>query len=579
MIKFFEPIKISAMHIYHSALELCPTSSIVRKLYYERCNRIAFLPRVVVGTLDSWDKVVSVPNKGDFDYWIPAWSPCSQFIAAQTENVIEIRSQLTLEVFTTLQPTDTALNLTGQLAYSPDGCFLACSSDGFILIWDIQTGGVVGGIECDFYPTSLTWSLDGRAVGVIRNEAGRVDVIIYDVASGRRLFTGTLHSEDESCRSEYLWAYKESFLVITMQQTNLRHVVAVKIFEVQHVPVNIHSFSLTTSSLLEISFSPATCRIAFLDKDVLRIFENWNSACILEETGRFWNHEFSSDGSLFVAFKDSNVHIWRYGSCHFLPWKKFPLIDGTLFFRFSPNLSSVVERSKSTLNVWRLHDLPPLSTPTRPPQVGLTLSGQIVQRSGNFITILNPHSRPSRVPVVDAGAEIEGFVLTGNVLLAALGGVTTAWLVPPAGFVDDPFGRRLVDRGDALWTVRGFIPLFGVAGKIGSIEGDSGSRIFYHTETGDALNLDYSTTEFHRKYLTGYLNGNHYSHFHNLPQTNALPGGGWQTSREGWVKDSEGRCRLWLLVNWRGDWRAEDWRDDTTTQFSIIQGAFVVVKF
>ena len=578
VIQFFEPIKLSATHIYHSALELCPTSTIVRKLYYEECNRIACLPRVVIGTPDSWNKAVSVSIE-DRNLDNCAWSPCSQFIAVQTRNVIDIRSQLTLDLSTTLQPTETHIYLAGRPAYSPDGCFLACSSDGSILIWDIQTGGVVREIECDFYPTSLAWSLDGRMVGVIKSEAGQADVITYGVASGRTLFTGSLYSEDYSYLFMHLWAYKGTFLVAATQKNNPPRV---NIFEVQHVLINIHSLSLVAHSDPNISFSPATCRIALSDHNVLRIFENWNSTCILEETGKFSHHKFSSDGSLFAASEDFDfdVHIWKYGSCRFLPWKKFPFMGIWYPLQFSPNLLSIMQRSTSALNVWRLHDLPPHPTTNRSPQVGLTRSGQIVQASGNFITIVNPHSRPALVPVVDAGAEIEVFVLMGNVLLVTVERDIIAWLVPPAGFADDPLGHRPANRRDALWTVQEPGSWIGIASEVGFIDTHSRSHTHYHTETGEVLNLDhYSLKNVHQVILTNYLCGKDYLHFHNLPRTNDPLADGWQTSRGGWVKDSEGRCRLWLPVDWRGDWRAKDWRDDTTTQFSIIGGKVVIVKF
>ncbi|KAF9784562.1 hypothetical protein BJ322DRAFT_985598, partial [Thelephora terrestris] len=138
---FFEPINVSATHIYHSALELCPTSSIVRRLYYQRCRGDTCLPRVVVGAPDSWDQAVSFSNKDRYVSCI--WSPCGRFIAAQTPITVEIRDQLTAELLTTLQPPET-IHLEGPLAYSPDGRSLACASDTSILIWDLQTGGVAG---------------------------------------------------------------------------------------------------------------------------------------------------------------------------------------------------------------------------------------------------------------------------------------------------------------------------------------------------------------------------------------------------------------------------------------------------
>ena len=74
---FFEVISVSTTHIYHSALELSPTSSIIRKLYYHR--RITPLPRVVIGTPESWTQTISVYSKEN--YKGPCiWSPCGRFV-------------------------------------------------------------------------------------------------------------------------------------------------------------------------------------------------------------------------------------------------------------------------------------------------------------------------------------------------------------------------------------------------------------------------------------------------------------------------------------------------------------------
>ena len=178
---FFEVIKVSAPHIYHSALELCPASSIVRKLYYHR--RIARSPKVVVGTPDSWGPTIAA--SGCYSFCI--WSPCGQFVAAQTEIFAEIRNQLTMELVTILHPTEAIPNLTGSLAYSPDGRFIACTSDTTIVIWDIQTGGVAEEIEIEYHGCgiSLVWSSDGGTICIIGSKAG-VDFVVhtYDISSG-----------------------------------------------------------------------------------------------------------------------------------------------------------------------------------------------------------------------------------------------------------------------------------------------------------------------------------------------------------------------------------------------------------
>ena len=60
---FFEPISLSAAHVYHSAPELCPLSFVVRRLYYHR-RRITS-PRLVAGIPDLWDERVSISNGFD----------------------------------------------------------------------------------------------------------------------------------------------------------------------------------------------------------------------------------------------------------------------------------------------------------------------------------------------------------------------------------------------------------------------------------------------------------------------------------------------------------------------------------
>ena len=59
---FFEPISASAAYIYHSALELSPLSSIIRRLYYHQPR--TSLPRVIVGNLDLWDRGLAASESG-----------------------------------------------------------------------------------------------------------------------------------------------------------------------------------------------------------------------------------------------------------------------------------------------------------------------------------------------------------------------------------------------------------------------------------------------------------------------------------------------------------------------------------
>ena len=51
--EFFEVISQSGPHIYHSALQLAPQSSIIRKLYSKQIY--SPVTRVVTGIPESWD--------------------------------------------------------------------------------------------------------------------------------------------------------------------------------------------------------------------------------------------------------------------------------------------------------------------------------------------------------------------------------------------------------------------------------------------------------------------------------------------------------------------------------------------
>lgn len=595
--KYFEPINASATHIYHSALELCPTSSIVRKLYYHRCHRVTRLPRVITGTPDSWDQTLSISGKG-YEYEFCAWSPCGRFVAARTEEVVEIRNQLTFELLTTLRPTKNAIRLVCPISYSPDGRSIVCASTTGVVIWDIQTGGVAKEIQHDTTTISLAWSLDGRTIGTIDNR-DVLTVHIHDIASGTTLSLGDLESRDKP----YLWAYEASFRVMTTSLHTSLDMVEVKLFDVGSTLLNIHSFRIKTAEVhigdqcvnkpTVASFSPITCRVSVSFDYALRVFEDKSSNTLLEERGLFFSHCFSSDGSLFAASKENGIRLWKYTSGLYLVWKEFQCQDWTESpLRFSPTSSSILGHSRNILQVWRLHDLPIVSQARRHQYIGLSRSGNRIaaaQKLERTITTTDLHSRtPSQF--IDTGVAVEGLVITGNVLLVMGSEKVVAWLLTDDGVVDGVFGNKPISESDGLWTLS--LPRwspdlwkFSVEGRVGTIKSNGNSLFTYDTETGDILQPSHAPQPSgnYWYHLGEVLCGRHYLHYHNLSQCNVPPEESWQTSRatlrEGWVKDPEGRCRLWIPVEWRMSWDDADWRHDVTTQFSILRGKPVIIKF
>ena len=161
--RFFEPIDVSATHIYHSALELSPLSSVVRRLYHHQ-QRISS-PRVVAGISNSWSQCINLPvtvNRQKFH----TWSPCGRFIAIPAGQAVKICDALSSELVSTF--TKSGGFFGPGLAYSQDGHSLASLTYTGVVIWDIQTGGVAKEIPCDWVaPIFLVWSLDGGSICVM----------------------------------------------------------------------------------------------------------------------------------------------------------------------------------------------------------------------------------------------------------------------------------------------------------------------------------------------------------------------------------------------------------------------------
>ncbi|KAF9790952.1 hypothetical protein BJ322DRAFT_999553 [Thelephora terrestris] len=122
--EFFEVISQSAPHIYHSALQFTPQSSIVQKLYFQQT--FSLKARVVTGVPVSWDScTASIGESGKARPRI-AWSPCSKYIAATREGKVEVWDSTTLERLSIIKGLrDMPVGL-GLPTFSPNGQLLAC---------------------------------------------------------------------------------------------------------------------------------------------------------------------------------------------------------------------------------------------------------------------------------------------------------------------------------------------------------------------------------------------------------------------------------------------------------------------
>jgi len=559
--QFFEVISASATHIYHSALELSPLSSIVRRLYHYPSLKL------VAGLVESWQPGIAIPNK-NHSYISCGWSPCSQFITAQTQKVVEVRDPLTLELLSTLQPTKHNPHLTGPLAYSPSGHSLCCASNTAIVIWDIQTGGLVKEIECGATidnSSSLVWSLDEKTIGVVLREDHTWAVATYDVTSGKPLCE-TLASVDKP----HLWAHNISFQVMTVTQCTTPKGYTIKIFEVGQVLTQIKTFTISVEHNGDFQigcFSPISSHISILvpiEGGEFLILNDRNQV-LLKEAGLSGSHCFSSDGKLFAASLDRSIHVWRDHHHGYYKQTKFPdqgWSFNNLHLQFSPTSSSLLGHFRDVLQVWHFvaHSTVPVANSEQyinfSPHGTYTVTAD---PNGSTITINNLISQ-TPPQFIDVGMPISGLALTNNILLVASSSDIIAWQLTEGGIVKGIPGDRRAGHSDSIWS----IPLYDpspdlcVQGQIGYIRSYAINVFPYNLVTGERYEytLGGSPPHPHTWYNLGDISqGRYYLHCHKLSHQDDTSEDNQPVSQtafwEGWVKDPEGKHWLWLPVEWR----------------------------
>ena len=553
--KFFDVISASAAHIYHSALELSPLSSIVRRLYYHQ-RPIPF-PRVVAGAQDSWDQSITHSNEDYIDESC-TWSPCSQFFATLTQDNVKIWDPLTFELLSTLTSSGDCLN--GELAYSPDGCSLACLSDTALIIWDIQTGGVAQRTKCsNTHYTSLLWSLDGETIGLMRMEGRFPALCMYCVASGTMQSLGCLPSSG----SPHFWVHNNTFRIMTITWED--GILTADTFEAGSTFAKVKSCSIQPGIIRIYSFFPSMNRVSISTHGELVILDIQNLRCLLSETGEFYSHCFSSDGGLFAASTKGadTVRVWKCASNYYTPWKEFLCQDICSsippLLQFSPNFSSILGHFSGILRVWHLSDHH--STPPNNHELLTTISHNYIataNKGHHTITITNP-LLPTPSQFINTDMEIQALVLTGNILLVVGSEMIVAWCLTEEGEVAGVLGHQQADQSSRVWTLpRPSEPMFTVKGQIGAIKDESLIPHIYHTGTGEVLQPIQAPplTSYYWSDLKCMWRGWPYLKLHSFSRYHTFHSKAGSrdtdtTVQEGWVRDPEGKHRLWLPFKWR----------------------------
>ena len=520
---------------------------------------------------------------------------------------MEIRDPLSSELLSTLPRLSDGY--WGTLSYSPDGSSLALVLDASLIIWDIQTGGVVKEVEWHHITNvQLVWSLDGGTIATISqpqspdtlfelqgwNPHTNCTVHMYDIALGTTLSPVTLWSEYRP----HLWAQDKSFQVMTTKTEGGACTIDISVVGV--ILIKIKSFCILSWGQYNLtgSFSSATSRICLPTTHQICVVDLWNGECSFRQEGDFDFHCFSPDGSLFATYQISgSIHIWKYTSGLYIPWREIQPQAGTFvcvsvsILQFSPTSLSIMGGPADTLQVWHLDGPPIITHPKNHMQLAvISCCGAYMatcQEGDSTITITNFHSQtPSQF--INADTEVEVLALMCNVLSAMGCGVISAWQLTENGAVDGVFGYRWASQGDAIWTIPvSGSPWASVVDQIVIIteksESEPGLIHAYHTGTGEVLEPTkipkWSITQPYSFWAE--VNEPYYLHCHKLKE--GVPPKGdwpvsWNTLRRGWVKDPKGRYQLWIPTEWRVHLHGGTWiYKATSLQFHPPSGMVAIV--
>ncbi|KAH7907481.1 WD40-repeat-containing domain protein [Hygrophoropsis aurantiaca] len=178
---FFDPISQSSLHVYHSALPLTPTNTLLRKYFHSELTA-KFI--VMDGLHTDWDGCVRTIDVGDLVHSV-AFSPIDSVIAsASAKHGAQLWNTTTGANIVNLGPPQKP---SAPICFSPSGARVALAFEsGLVAVWDASTAQpLIINEECHHEPvTSLNFSPNSTTLAsASRNKS----IQLWEVETGKIL--------------------------------------------------------------------------------------------------------------------------------------------------------------------------------------------------------------------------------------------------------------------------------------------------------------------------------------------------------------------------------------------------------
>ena len=384
---------------------------------------------------------------------------------------VDILDSATLKRLQHLGSPQETIAVPMVLAFSPDTRMLTCLGRHVavypeylfklpgvhIISWDLQTGGVVSTIDLrqvqsidGVLRAMITYSMNGKSLGVLQEFRTVTILSIYDVVSGawvRNVCHGGTPLRD-------IWTYGESLRFATADPTTTTvwevgfapKATCVEV-ETLFIPENINRGTgfgpRGLGRVLQTQFLLASHRFALVYAEPTRGVLVWNardSKCLLRHMNIDFDPlmTFSSDGHFFAcSARGMEIYLWRESPTGYTLHAKFPTITQYSRPLLSPNGESVATIGNSAVQLWHVEKIAPTSSsiPTRAPRDTKDflldfhpdkLLVVVTRQVDNMVTVLD---LKSGLPLltIESSMEVYGLKAVGDTIVAIGDGKVITW--------------------------------------------------------------------------------------------------------------------------------------------------------